>query len=245
MWGFLAALAEFGGGILLILGLLFRPACGALAFTMTVAAIMLFKTQGTIGEASYPIEMGIVFVALLFIGPGATAWIKLTRMSGQNLLPILLAVAVLIAAGAYLAWRLERQRRQAIEKEAGRLGLSFSPDRNPELARKYESLRGLHNGSNRYAFDVIRGRHREQPITMFDFHHETHSTDSKGHSQTDHHYQHVVLLNLERTFPNLLIAPEGIFSKIAQAVGYDDIDFESHEFSRRFCVRSPDRRFRL
>ena len=36
---------------------------------------------------------------------------------------------------------------------------------------------------------------------------------------------------------------EGIFSKIAQAVGYDDIDFESHEFSRKYCVRSKDKKF--
>ncbi|MFC1794029.1 hypothetical protein ACFL3Q_10640, partial [Planctomycetota bacterium] len=28
-----------------------------------------------------------------------------------------------------------------------------------------------------------------------------------------------------------------------QAVGYDDIDFESHEFSRKFCVRSKNKKF--
>ena len=44
-------------------------------------------------------------------------------------------------------------------------------------------------------------------------------------------------------FPELIITREGVFSKIAQAFGYDDIDFESHEFSRRFCVRSKDKKF--
>lgn len=39
------------------------------------------------------------------------------------------------------------------------------------------------------------------------------------------------------------IGPEGFFSKIAQAIGFDDIDFESHEFSRQFCVRSSDKKF--
>ena len=43
--------------------------------------------------------------------------------------------------------------------------------------------------------------------------------------------------------PELTIGPEGFFSKIAQAVGYDDIDFESHEFSRKFCVRCRDKKF--
>ena len=45
------------------------------------------------------------------------------------------------------------------------------------------------------------------------------------------------------SFSELIIIPEGIFSKIAQAVGYDDIDFESHEFSRKFCVHSKNKKF--
>lgn len=68
-WGFMAAAAEFGGGILLVLGFLFRPACGALAFTMAVAAVMHYKLGG-FGSATYPVELGIVFLALLLIGPG-------------------------------------------------------------------------------------------------------------------------------------------------------------------------------
>ena len=43
-------------------------------------------------------------------------------------------------------------------------------------------------------------------------------------------------------YPEAIIASGmGVFSKIAQAFGYDDIDFESHEFSRRVCVRAADR----
>src|SRR6185295_13212767 len=77
----------------------------------------------------------------------------------------------------------------------------------------------------------------------FDYHYETHSTDSKGHQQTHHHQFSFFILRLERSFPELTISREGIFSKIAQAFGYDDIDFESHEFSRTFCVRSKDKKF--
>jgi putative oxidoreductase len=38
-WGFMAGLAEFGGGLLLILGLFVRPAAAFLIFTMFVAAM--------------------------------------------------------------------------------------------------------------------------------------------------------------------------------------------------------------
>jgi putative oxidoreductase len=68
-WGFMAALSEFGGGICLILGFAFRPACILMGFTMLVATTMHLKTQG-VAEASHAIECLSVFLGLLFIGPG-------------------------------------------------------------------------------------------------------------------------------------------------------------------------------
>lgn len=70
LWGFAGAISEFGGGILLALGLLFRPACTMLVATMVVAATMhISKGDGFIA-ASHAIEAGIVFLGLLLIGPG-------------------------------------------------------------------------------------------------------------------------------------------------------------------------------
>lgn len=69
-WGFMASFAEFFGGICLILGVMFRPACTLLTITMAVAAAMhLGKGDGLKG-ASHAIEDGIVFLSLLLIGPG-------------------------------------------------------------------------------------------------------------------------------------------------------------------------------
>lgn len=69
-WGFMAAFAEFGGGALLLLGLLTRPACAMMAFTMTVAATMHLNKGDGISGASHAIEAGILFVSLILIGPG-------------------------------------------------------------------------------------------------------------------------------------------------------------------------------
>ncbi|MCK4626760.1 MAG: hypothetical protein KAV00_15725, partial [Phycisphaerae bacterium] len=41
----------------------------------------------------------------------------------------------------------------------------------------------------------------------------------------------------------LYIRREGFFDKIGQFFGFDDIDFESAEFSRKFYVKSPDKRW--
>jgi hypothetical protein len=163
----------------------------------------------------------------------------------QSLLVILLGAAIvsLVVGLIILACWLDRKRTEALANAAAVLGLTFDPVRDRQLARDYETLRGLHEGEDRYAFDVMTGDFGGRSVTLFDFHYETRSTDSKGNSTTTSHYRHVVLLHLERVFPGLVISPEGFFSKIAQALGYDDIDFESHEFSRRYCVRSPDKRF--
>ena len=70
LFGFLAAISEGLGGFLLILGLFFRPVNMMLAFTMLIAALVHFsKGDGVLG-ASHAIELGVVFLGLIFIGPG-------------------------------------------------------------------------------------------------------------------------------------------------------------------------------
>src|SRR6185436_5032183 len=134
-----------------------------------------------------------------------------------------------------------RKRRDAFAALASRLGLNFSSEHDTDIPSRFEFLDKLSQGSNRYAYNILSGNYRGHAVLAFDYHYETHSTDSKGNRRTDHHRFSFFILPLERTFPELTIAPEGIFSKFAQALGYDDIDFESHEFSRKFCVRSIDR----
>jgi putative oxidoreductase len=70
-WGFMAAFAEFGGGLLVVFGLLTRPASFLLAFTMLVAALKHWsEPDATWMAASHALELMIVFVALYIMGPG-------------------------------------------------------------------------------------------------------------------------------------------------------------------------------
>lgn len=70
-WGFAGAMAEFGGGLLVLLGLLFRPACLLLVFTMITATLVHLKQGDNYSTLSHALEMAIVFCSLLFTGPGA------------------------------------------------------------------------------------------------------------------------------------------------------------------------------
>ena len=69
-WGFMAGFSEFFGGLCLMLGLVFRPAGILLTITMTVAAARHLSQGDGLLRASHAIEAGIVFLSLIFIGPG-------------------------------------------------------------------------------------------------------------------------------------------------------------------------------
>ena len=73
-WGFMAAFAEFVGAILIVVGFLYRPAAFLLLCTMIVAAAMHANAGDSfVYKTSRPIELGAVFLAMLFIGPGRYA----------------------------------------------------------------------------------------------------------------------------------------------------------------------------
>ncbi|MDB5145333.1 MAG: DoxX family protein [Mucilaginibacter sp.] len=69
-WGFLSAATETIGGLLILLGLCFRPVCILLVINLIVAAVFTFALSGNFGDATHAIEDAIMFAGLLFIGPG-------------------------------------------------------------------------------------------------------------------------------------------------------------------------------
>jgi len=153
-------------------------------------------------------------------------------------------IVVICVVGAII-WGIYagKKRRDAMTELARRLGLQFSSERNYQMAERYAFLDKLRQGSNRYAYNIITGDYQGHGVTVFDYHYETESRDSKGNRDTDHHHFSFFILTLDKCFPELTIAKESFFSKIAQAIGFDDIDFESHEFSKKFVVRSKDKKF--
>ncbi len=69
-WGFMAGFSEFVGGMLLALGFFTRPACFFLLTTMIVATSMHISKGDPFLKYSHAMEAGILFLGLLFIGPG-------------------------------------------------------------------------------------------------------------------------------------------------------------------------------
>ncbi|RYE17255.1 MAG: DoxX family protein [Sphingobacteriaceae bacterium] len=71
LWGFLAAAAEGIGGLLIVLGLFFRPAAFLALFTMVVAAYKHLSTGDGLKGAEMAILYGIIFFSLFILGPGS------------------------------------------------------------------------------------------------------------------------------------------------------------------------------
>jgi putative oxidoreductase len=69
-WGFMASAAEGVGGLLVMLGLFFRPSCALIVITMIVAAMSHLAKGDGIMAASHAIETGVAFIGLMIIGPG-------------------------------------------------------------------------------------------------------------------------------------------------------------------------------
>lgn len=68
-WGFMAAVAEFLGALLIVVGLLTRPAALLLTLNMAVAATA-HLTGAIDGSPEMALLYGVVFLSLIFVGPG-------------------------------------------------------------------------------------------------------------------------------------------------------------------------------
>ena len=153
-------------------------------------------------------------------------------------LGICLFVTLIIISAFYAA-----KRREQLAKWAASQGLSFRRDRDHSFDEHYSEFKQLRHGSNRYAHNIMSGEWGDCQLHAFDYHYETRSRSSKGRRRTHHHHFSAIILSTPLPLQPLMIRPEGFFDKITEFFGYDDIDFESAEFSRRFYVKAEDRRW--
>lgn len=75
-WGFCAAVSEFIGGACFMMGFIFRPACAFMAFTMFVATMFHLHRGDGLLVASHALELVVLYISLLIIGPGSVAMDK-------------------------------------------------------------------------------------------------------------------------------------------------------------------------
>jgi len=158
-----------------------------------------------------------------------------------------IGIAVLIGLVIYFSWLAEKKRREALSQLATRMGLAYYPVDPLGIPALLAGIPMFCRGHSRLARNVLRGTVRSRDLILFDFKYTTTETrtDSKGRTSTRQvdHWFSACVHPLECPLPYLLIRPEGFFDKVADFFGFEDIDFESDEFSRKFRVKSDDRKF--
>jgi hypothetical protein len=155
---------------------------------------------------------------------------------------IFVAFIALFIFGVIQQNKRARERREALAKFAADNGWVFRPELTRTLDDDFRDIGLFRRGSNRYGENLITGSHGGCGLLMFDYHYETESGSGKDR-RTHHHHYGIVMLRPSFPLKPLVIRPEGMWDKLTAAFGWDDIDFESAEFSRRYHVSSPDRRW--
>jgi hypothetical protein len=153
----------------------------------------------------------------------------------------------LIIIGIVYAIRAAAKRRAELLALAGELRLTFSEADPFNIPNMYGNFDVLSQGEDQEASNVLYGQISGYDIKAFDFEYQTEETDtdSEGHTTTSHqsHYFSAVIVDTAVIFKKLNIRPEGFLDRVAGAIGFNDIDFESDEFSRKFYVKSEDKKF--
>ncbi len=147
-------------------------------------------------------------------------------------------VIVLIAAILVYALYAAAKRRKELSQWAQQRDLNFAPGRAYDMDFRHVGFKCLQHGRSRHAYNIISGQLNDRRITAFDYRYTTGS----GKNRHTHVFSAMIVESPIPLKP-LFIRREGFFDKITEFFGADDIDFESAEFSRKFFVKSPDKKW--
>jgi hypothetical protein len=168
---------------------------------------------------------------------------------------ILVFVGVLVVGVvAWLGHQASVARREALARVAAGLGFRFSPEARDWGGGLFSRRQPLapfpvfDKGHSRRSVNHLEGEllvwDRALGVTLGDYRYKITSGSGKNQSTRTYELSFLLLrLPFGNRVPDLRVRREGFGDRVAAAVGFADINFESAEFSRRFHVRSSDRRF--
>jgi hypothetical protein len=159
-------------------------------------------------------------------------------------LGILLVLAA-IAGIAWLAYLAEKKRREALRAWAAGRGFSFDPEKRGDPSLPFSPFGKGHSRYSRHHAekalpDGVPGLEGGQ-LGLFEYHYAITRNTGKS-SSTQHFWFTCALMAPGLDLGRVQIRDETWGDKLVQAIGFDDIDFEDAEFSKKFVVTAEDRR---
>lgn len=160
---------------------------------------------------------------------------------------IIPVVVVLAAIGMYFAWKAEQKRLEEFRSLASELGLQFSEERDSGHDDRFARFGLFRRGRSRVAYNTLHGRTgiagHDIRVRMGDFQYKVDRGSGKNRRTETVRLSYLIAWNPIGACPETIVRREGIFDRVAGVLGFDDIDFESVEFSKAFHVSSDDKRF--
>jgi len=166
-----------------------------------------------------------------------------------GVLPFILIPLVLVIAGIgmYAAWKAEQKRLAAFRELADELGLEFSESRDPGHDERFARFALFRRGRSRVAYNTLTGSvevgGHDLRVRMGDFRYKVDRGSGKNRRTETVRLSYLIAWNPLGSCPETIVRREGIMDRMAGLLGFDDIDFESIEFSKAFHVSSDDKRF--
>lgn len=154
---------------------------------------------------------------------------------------VIALVALAVIGGVWYAYYRKQQRRQALAAFAGRYGLQYSQE-DPYGLIGY-GFQLFQMGDGRGCENVVSGAWQGLPVREADYWYYDQSTDSKGNRTRTYHYFSVAVAEIGLDVPYVSVRKENLFARLADHLGFRDVEFESEDFNREFQVKSKDREF--
>ncbi len=163
---------------------------------------------------------------------------------------LIFIIPIVIVVIGLLAWHAHvqtKQRREALAEVARQLGWRFDPSRDSSWDRRYPQFGWFKTGHSRCAYNILTGtltmNGNKLPGVIGDYTYKVTSGSGKNQSTTTYNFSFLLVELPFVGLPQIAVRREGIFDSFTALLGFDDIDFESEEFSRKFHVKSSDKRF--
>jgi hypothetical protein len=167
--------------------------------------------------------------------------LSLVILAAVSVLILVLVVAV-AGAIAWLAYKAKQKRREALFVFASQHGLEYSRQDVWSLDRSYGfALFG--KGDGRGCENVLTGRWEALPLREADYWYYDETSDGRGGHSRSYKYFSVIVADLTCALPHMSIERENVMTRLADHLGFHDIEFESEQFNRAFRVSSGDRAF--
>lgn len=154
---------------------------------------------------------------------------------------VFLLIAAAIGLIAWFGYRAKQKRREALFTFANQFRLEYSRVDPFHLTSYPFHLFTL--GDGRGCENILSGEWEGMPVKEADYWYYTESTDSQGHTSKSYTHMSVVVADLALTIPPITIQKESLFTKLADHLGFHDIEFESEDFNRGFQVKAKDKEF--